>query len=61
MTPSEIIREIERCDRQIAEYEAQPIGAPAYLTTLGIEDWRGEKRILEKMLCQSQSSSVVRP
>lgn len=50
MTPSEILRQIARCDLEIAAMESQPEVAPAYLTTLGIEDWRGEKRILERML-----------
>lgn len=39
--------EIERCDREIAEMERQPPGAPAYLTTLGMLDWRRERRLIE--------------
>jgi hypothetical protein len=48
MTPDELAREIARCDREIAAMEQQPPVAPAYLTTLGIEDWRGEKRLIER-------------
>lgn len=40
--------EIARCDREIAEMLVQPEGAPAWLTTLGIEDWKMERRIIER-------------
>lgn len=40
--------EIARCDREIRAMETQPVGQPAYLTTLGIEDWKAEKRILQR-------------
>ena len=40
--PVQIAQEIARCDREIAEMLAQSPVAPAYLTTLGIEDWRHE-------------------
>lgn len=45
MTAEELHRAIERCDREIAEAETQT-DAPAYLVTLGIEDWEREKRRL---------------
>jgi len=48
MTQDEIAREIARCDAEIAAMEQQPPGAPAYLTTLGIEDWRREKQMIER-------------
>jgi hypothetical protein len=51
MTPSELAREIERCDREIAAMEQQEPGQPAYLTTLGIEDWEAEKRLLLREAC----------
>jgi len=47
---AQLAREIARCDREIAEMEAQPLAAPAILTTMGIEDWRWERRELERML-----------
>jgi len=50
-------REIARCDREIAEMLAQPPTSPAYLTTLGIEDWRWEKRLLESMLVEESDES----
>lgn len=50
MTPDEIAREIARCDEEIAAMEAQEPVGPAYLVTLGIEDWQAEKRILQQML-----------
>lgn len=46
MTQAELQRELDRCDREIAEMENQPPGAPAYLTTLGIEDWKREKLLV---------------
>lgn len=49
MTAAEIAREIARCDREIRAMETQEPSKPAYLTTLGIEDWRAERRILEQM------------
>jgi hypothetical protein len=52
MTPAELLAEIARCDREIAAMECRPpdLDAPAYLTTMGIEDWRAERRILERQL-----------
>ena len=50
MTPDEIAREIARCDAEIARMEAQEAVAPAYLTTLGIEDWRRERGMLQREL-----------
>lgn len=49
MTAAEIAREIAKCDDEIAAMQHQEPTAPAYLTTLGIEDWRRERRILEQM------------
>lgn len=37
--------ELERCDREIAAMLAQQ-NAPAWLVTLGVEDWEMEKRLL---------------
>jgi hypothetical protein len=50
MTPADILAEIARCDREIAEMETQEPVKPAYLTTMGIEDWRAERRLLEREL-----------
>ena len=42
---------LQRCDREIAEILSRPDvldgSAPAYLVTLGIEDWEREKRLIE--------------
>ena len=46
MTPDDLAREIARCDAEIAAMESQEPTVPAYLTTLGIEDWEGEKRLI---------------
>jgi hypothetical protein len=54
VTAEQIEREIERCDRELREMESQPPVQPAYLTTLGIEDWRREKHILERMRAIAQ-------
>jgi hypothetical protein len=51
VTPDELAREMARCDREIEAMEQQPAVVPAYLTTLGIEDWRGEKRLIEREAC----------
>lgn len=48
MTPAELAREIARCDAEIAAMEQQEPVKPAYLVTLGIEDWRAEKRLIER-------------
>lgn len=37
--------DLARCDREIAEASAQ-MDAPAWLVTLGVEDWEAEKRLL---------------
>ena len=37
--------ELERCDREISDAAGQH-DKPAYLVTLGIEDWECEKRLL---------------
>jgi hypothetical protein len=49
MTREQIEIEIARCDKEIRAMEQQPPVQPAYLTTLGLEDWRAERRILEQM------------
>lgn len=41
-----LVDELARCDREIAAMHAQT-GKPAWLTTLGIEDWRAERRLIE--------------
>lgn len=35
-----------RCDREIGEIESRE-GVPAWLATLGTEDWRCEQRLLQ--------------
>ena len=52
--------DLERCDREIAEASAH-MNAPAYLVTLGVEDWRVERRMIEQELAQpslEQSSTT---
>lgn len=49
-----IDREIERCDREIAQMQAQEPIRPAYLTTIGILDWESEKRILQRLAATSE-------
>lgn len=51
-----IDREIERCDREIAQIQALEPVRPAYLTTLGILDWESEKRILQRIAATSEVS-----
>lgn len=46
MTPDELERQIDRCDREIAEIEARTDEGPAYLRVLGTVDWEREKRLL---------------
>ncbi len=45
-----LAEQLARCDREIAEIRERPdvvAGiAPAWLVTLGIEDWEAEKRLL---------------
>jgi len=36
---------LERCDREICEMSGQT-DKPAFLVTLGIEDWECEKRLI---------------
>jgi hypothetical protein len=45
-TEERIRAELDRCDREIAEMEAQAPVKPAWLVTLGIEDWECEKRLI---------------
>jgi len=52
-----ILREIARCDREIHAAETQPPGARAYLTVMGIEDWRYEKMLLVGMLIEESAES----
>jgi hypothetical protein len=56
MTPDDVAREIARCEQEIAAMERQSTTAPAFLTTLGIEDWRAEKRILERQHDEAHKS-----
>jgi hypothetical protein len=42
---------LQRCDAEIREMEAQT-DAPAWLVTLGIEDWKAEKRLIEREMEQ---------
>ena len=59
MTPkfrAEILREIARCDREIAEAGRQA-DAPAILVALWAEDWEGEKRILLAMLDAARAAA----
>ena len=55
--------DLERCDREIAEILARPdivAGiAPAYLVTLGIEDWEAEKRLIQRVLDMSVNGHIV--
>ena len=39
--------DLARCDREIAEASAQ-MDTPAYLVTLGVEDWRREREWIEQ-------------
>lgn len=50
MSPAEQAAAIARCDREIAEIEERAEGGtmPAWLVTLGVEDWEAEKRLLQK-------------
>lgn len=43
---AEAARQIARCNAEIEAMLRQPEGPPAWLTTLGIEDWRAEKRLI---------------
>jgi hypothetical protein len=55
MSKEQILVEISRCDREIAEILSQPILGPAYLPIIGVEDWRWERRalLIELSLIQS--------
>ena len=46
---SNLEQEIARCEAEIAclENRADDVAELAHLVTLGIEDWRAEKRLLE--------------
>jgi hypothetical protein len=44
-----LLAEIARCDAQIAEYSEQS-GCPAWLAALGVEDWRAERRLIQREL-----------
>lgn len=45
-----LVEALDRCDREIREMTHQPPVKPAYITTLGIEDWRCERRLIENEL-----------
>lgn len=59
MTREAIAREIARCDREIEAMQSQPEGEKAYLTTLGINDWRTEKAILQRILTDPAMTDAV--
>jgi hypothetical protein len=50
MNVTQLQAALDRCDREIAEIRQRPDvqagTAPAWLVTLGIEDWECEKRLL---------------
>lgn len=37
---------LARCDQEIAAMQTQPETRPAWITTLGIEDWEAEKCLI---------------
>ena len=41
--------ELERCDREIARIRQEPIAftSPAYLSTMGVNDWQLERKVIE--------------
>jgi hypothetical protein len=41
--------DLARCDREIEEIEERPANypAPAYLSAMGVNDWRVERRLIE--------------
>jgi hypothetical protein len=45
-----LAQELARCDREILELETRPDNVaglvPAFIVTMGVEDWRAEKRRL---------------
>ena len=45
-----VLPELERCDRELAEINAQPDleTAPAYLIALGRHDWEYEKLLIQR-------------
>jgi hypothetical protein len=47
-SPKSIVSELQRCDREIEAYRTQEDGdsKSAVITTLGIEDWEAEKRLI---------------
>ncbi len=50
-----MVDDLARCDREIAEASKQ-MDAPAWLVTLGVEDWEAEKRLLRGELRRSGTS-----
>jgi len=40
------VAELRRCEEEISTMRAQGHDAPAWLVTLGIEDWEAEKRLV---------------
>lgn len=48
----ELYKALERCEREIAAIERGENDAPAYLVTLGLEDWKREKAAIETELLQ---------
>jgi hypothetical protein len=57
--PCDLIAAIERCDREIEEIESrQNTTEPAWLVTLGVEDWRAEKRLLLGKLLERSKRGI---
>jgi hypothetical protein len=54
MVSLEVLAQLARCDQEIAEIQAREDVlsglVPAWLVTLGVEDWEAEARELRKQL-----------
>lgn len=59
--PQHCLREIARCEKEIAAMLEQAPTQPAWLTTLGIEDWEAEKRLLLSGSALAGSSDMRSP
>ena len=55
---TDIDREIARCEEEMARMVLEGANAPAYLVTMGIEDWNRERKILIEEL--KMSAAVAR-
>lgn len=56
-----LAEELARCDREIAEMYAQTGDPPAIVTTLGIEDWQAERRLIEAEILNGASEGKDTP